>query len=115
MKTMYHRQPIPFFSSSATEVVCPIMVLKAKDVMVAIDTPLLRVLVSKISAGMIQDRGPQVKLKEKLYSQVMMMNAHAALPLPLVPGGYRAKRVVAMMKVTMLARLPRMSGQRRPV
>lgn len=34
--------------------------------MVAILTPLERVRVSKISAGMIQDRGPLVALKEKL-------------------------------------------------
>ena len=44
----------------------PIMVLKANEVMVAIDTPLERVFVSKISAGMIHERGPQVAEKEKL-------------------------------------------------
>lgn len=41
MKRMYHFQPIPVTSSSATDVVCPIMVLKAKLVIVAIDTPWL--------------------------------------------------------------------------
>lgn len=41
-------------------------VLKAKEVMVAIETPLDRVRVSKISAGMIQESGPQVAEKEKL-------------------------------------------------
>jgi hypothetical protein len=46
-------------------------VLKAKEVMVAMETPLERVRVSKISAGMIQDSGPQVAEKEKLYSQVL--------------------------------------------
>ena len=49
----------------------PMRVLKAKDVMVAMETPLERVRVSKISAGIIQDRGPQVAEKEKLYSQVL--------------------------------------------
>jgi hypothetical protein len=48
-------------------------VLKAKETMVAMDTPLERVRVSKISAGMIQDRGPQVAEKEKLYSQVLVL------------------------------------------
>ena len=43
-----------------------IMVLKANDTMVAMETPLERVLVSKTSAGMIQDRGPHVAEKEKL-------------------------------------------------
>jgi hypothetical protein len=42
------------------------MVLKAKDIMVAMETPLARVRVSKISAGMIQLSGPQVAEKEKL-------------------------------------------------
>lgn len=63
---MYHLQPMPSFSSRATEVVWPIMVLKANDIMVAIDTPLARVFISKISAGIIHDKGPHVALKEKL-------------------------------------------------
>lgn len=42
------------------------MVLKAKLVMVAIETPLLRVRVSNISAGTIHESGPLVALKEKL-------------------------------------------------
>jgi hypothetical protein len=50
----------------------PMRVLKAKDTMVAIETPLERVRVSNISAGMIQDKGPQVAEKEKLYSQVLV-------------------------------------------
>lgn len=66
----------------ASPVTCPIMVLKAKEVIVAIDTPLERVLVSNtrevshvlswkdarnlLSAGMIQERGPHVELKLKL-------------------------------------------------
>ena len=41
-------------------------VLKAKETMVAIETPLERVRVSKTSAGMTQERGPQVAEKEKL-------------------------------------------------
>ena len=44
----------------------PIRVLKAKETMVAIETPFERVRVSKISAGIIQERGPQVAEKEKL-------------------------------------------------
>jgi len=44
----------------------PIIVLKAKLTIVAIETPLDRVRVSNISAGMIHDSGPQVALKEKL-------------------------------------------------
>ena len=50
----------------AMGVTWPIMVLNAKEVMVAMLTPLERVRVSKTSAGMIQERGPQVALKEKL-------------------------------------------------
>jgi hypothetical protein len=78
MKRIYQRQPIPVLSSNATEVVCPIMVLKAKLVIVAMETPLDLVFVSKISAGMIQDRGPQVALNEKLYSHVIAIKPHAA-------------------------------------
>ena len=48
----------------ATDVHCPIMVLKAKETIAAIPTPLLRVLVSKISAGIIQDKGPAVLPKQ---------------------------------------------------
>ena len=40
--------------------------LKAKETMVAMDTPFERVRVSKISAGITQDSGPQVAEKEKL-------------------------------------------------
>lgn len=43
-----------------------IMVLKANEAMHAIDTPFDRVLVSKTSAGMIHESGPQVHEKEKL-------------------------------------------------
>ena len=49
----------------------PMSVLKAKETMVAIETPLERVRVSNISAGMIQVKGPQVAENEKLYSQVL--------------------------------------------
>jgi hypothetical protein len=49
---------------NAVEVVCPINVLKAKLVIVAMDTPLALVLVSKISAGIIQLSGPHVALNE---------------------------------------------------
>lgn len=66
IKRIYHRQPMPVLSSRATEVVCAIMQLKAVLTIVAMETPLARVLVSKISAGMIQDRGPHVALKQKL-------------------------------------------------
>jgi hypothetical protein len=50
----------------AVDVVCPIIVLNAKLTMVAILTPLALVLVSNISAGMIQLSGPQEMEKEKL-------------------------------------------------
>jgi hypothetical protein len=50
----------------AVDVVCPIIVLKAKLTIVAIETPLALVLVSNISAGIIQLSGPQEILKEKL-------------------------------------------------
>lgn len=43
-----------------------IMVLKAKLVIVAMLTPLLRVCVSNTSAGMIQLNGPHVHEKLKL-------------------------------------------------
>ena len=52
------------------------MVLKAKLVMVAIETPLLRVRVSNTSAGMIHDSGPQVHEKEKFQIQVTIMKPH---------------------------------------
>ena len=42
------------------------MVLKANETMVAIDTPLARVCVSKISAGTIQESGPVAYEKEML-------------------------------------------------
>ncbi len=80
--------------------------LKAKLVIVAILTPLLRVRVSNTSAGMIQLSGPQVQLKLKLYSHVMIMKPHCAPMLVDTPGGYFASKMVAMMKVTMLHRLP---------
>lgn len=41
--------------------------------MVAMETPLERVCVSKISAGMMKERGPQVAEKEMLYSQVLFL------------------------------------------
>jgi hypothetical protein len=66
------------------------MVLKANEVMVASETPLDRVLVSKISAGMIQERGPQVLEKLMLKSQVTMMKPQPAPPLWLVAGGNTA-------------------------
>jgi hypothetical protein len=50
----------------AVSVIWPMRVLKAKLTMVAIETPLERVRVSKISAGMTQESGPQVAEKEKL-------------------------------------------------
>jgi hypothetical protein len=90
------------------------MVLNAKDVIVAMETPLERVLVSKISAGMIQDKGPQVELKQKLYSQVTAMKPQEALLFPVDPGGKTASMIVATMKVRQLPRLPPISVQRRP-
>lgn len=52
------------------------MVLNAKEVMVAILTPLDRVRVSKTSAGMIQLSGPHVHEKEKFQIHVTTMNPH---------------------------------------
>lgn len=117
IKRMYHLQPIPVLSSRATEVVWPIMVLKAKDIIVATETPFARVFISKISAGMIQDNGPQVALKEKLYTQVTTIKPQPAAPPPALsaPGGKLARRIVAMMKVMQLRMLPPIRGQRRPV
>lgn len=93
----------------------PIIVLNAKLVIVAIDTPFDLVFVSNTSAGMIQDSGPQVAEKLKLYTQVDRMNPHCApFPPPGEPGGYLARRIVPQMKVTMLPRFPIISGQRRP-
>lgn len=67
-----YRQPT---ESMATLVICPISVLKAKLIMVARDTPLERVCVSKISAGMIQESGPQAKENDMLKSQVLVKPA----------------------------------------
>ena len=100
--------------ATAIPVTCPIIVLNAKETIVAIETPLDRVRVSNTSAGIIQDRGPHVAEKEKLYTQVMMMKPHPAALFWLVPGGNTAIRIVAIMKVTMLPRLPSIKGQRRP-
>ena len=50
----------------AVEVTCPIKVLKAKETMIERLTPLERMCVSKISAGIIQERGPQVAEEKKL-------------------------------------------------
>ena len=60
--------------------------LNANEIIVVIETPFARVRVSKTSAGIIQDSGPQVAEKEKLYSQVIMMKPQCA-PLLLVEGG----------------------------
>lgn len=91
----------------------PIIVLKANEVIVAIETPLARVRVSNTSAGIIQDSGPQVAEKEKLYSQVMMMKPQWA-PVLVLDGGNCASSTVATMNVTMLPRLPLIRVQRRP-
>jgi hypothetical protein len=50
----------------AVSVIWPMRVLKAKETIVAMETPFERVRVSKISAGMTHERGPQVAEKEKL-------------------------------------------------
>ena len=84
----------------------PIIVLKAKLVIVAILTPLERVRVSKISAGTIHESGPFVAEKEKLYIHVTTMNPQPAASLPEVPGGNLANKIVAMMKVIQLPILP---------
>jgi hypothetical protein len=98
----------------AIGVVCPIIVLNAKLTIVAILTPLALVLVSKISAGMIQDSGPHVALNEKLNNHVMAMNPQDACLLLVEPGGNLAVRMVAIMNVMELPRLPRIRGHRRP-
>lgn len=59
-KVKKYRQPTFVI---AGEVTCPINVLKAKETMTAIDTPFDLVFVSKTSAGMIQERLPQVNEK----------------------------------------------------
>lgn len=67
------------------------------------------------SAGIIQESGPQVAEKLKLYTHVDRMNPHCA-PLfpPVEPGGNLASKTVPQMNVTMLPKFPRMRGQRRP-
>lgn len=59
-KTRKYLQPI---SAMAGAVTCPISVLNANEVITPIEIPFERVLVSKTSAGMIQDREPQVNEK----------------------------------------------------
>lgn len=49
----------------------PISVLNANETMVASETPFERVRVSNISAGITQDKGPQVAENEKLYNHVL--------------------------------------------
>lgn len=89
----------------AIGVTWPIMVLNAKDAMVATGIPFERVRVSKTSSGIIQDRGPRVAENEKLYSQVMIINAQCA-PVLLIPGGKRANNAHATMNVTILPKFP---------
>ena len=108
---MYQRH---LMVSIAVDVVCPIKVLKAKLAIVAIDTPFARVLVSKISAGMIQLSGPHVALNEKLNSHIIAMKPHAACPFWVCSGAKVASRAVATMNVTIFPRFPKMSGHRLP-
>lgn len=101
--------------SMAGLVTCPIMVLKPKEIMTPIETPLERVLVSKISAGMIHDSGPQEYEKETWYSQLMHVNVQdkefwTEGDLP----SNEAMAAVTIMKQTQLTRLPMINGQRRP-
>lgn len=91
------------------------MVLKAKEVIVAILTPLDLVRVSNISAGTIQESGPFVAEKEKLNSQVKTINPQLAALLFDSPGGKVARRMVAMMNVRQFIRFPPIIAQRRPV
>jgi hypothetical protein len=91
------------------------MVLKAKLVIVAIETPLDLVRVSKISAGTIHDSGPLVAEKQKLYIHVMTMKPQDAPVLSAMPGGNLASRMVAMIKVTQFPRLPPIIAHLRPV
>jgi hypothetical protein len=95
------------------------MVLKAKDTMVAMDTPFDLVLVSKISAGIIQLRGPAVDEKQKLYNQQPTTMKPQLAPLLEFEGlsgsgGNLARRTVATMKQRALPMLPRIRGHRRP-
>lgn len=85
--------------SRAIGVTWPIIVLKAKLVMVAMLTPFERVLVSNISAGTIHESGPFVAEKEKLYIHVMTMKPQPAALFPDVPGGNFANSIVAMINV----------------
>ena len=71
----------------AMGVIWPISVLNAKLIIVAMATPIDRVRVSNISAGTIQERGPLLQEKLKLYSQVIMMKPHDAPVLLATPGG----------------------------
>lgn len=63
--------------SIAGAVICPIIVLKAKDTITPMDTPLDRVRVSKTSEGITQDREPQVKENENWKSQPKAMKSHS--------------------------------------
>lgn len=63
LQTTKSKKNLHFTSVIAGFVICPIKVLKAKDVITPIDTPLDRVFVSKISGGIIHESGPHVKEK----------------------------------------------------
>ena len=79
----------------------------------AIETPFDRVRVSNTSARIIQESGPHVDENEKLYTHVMIIKPQCALVLEL-SGGNKARRIAAMIKVTMLPRFPKISGNLRP-
>lgn len=71
----------------------------------AIETPLVRVVVLKISAGIIHDIVPDAQ-KQKLKSHVLAtMKAQCAASLVDV-GGYTLSRAAPIMKASAQARFP---------
>lgn len=61
--------------SIAGLVTCPINVLKAKETIAPMETPLDLVLVSKISAGIIHDKDPHVNENDIWYTQFVAIKA----------------------------------------
>ena len=98
----------------AIGVICPIIVLKANEVIAPHETPLVRSAVPKSSAGTAHDRGPLVIKKTKLKTQVITMNAQWAPVLVEVAGNCWIKTAFTM-KVILIMTAPYISNGLRPI
>lgn len=97
-------------------VICPIIVLNAKLTRQPMATPWARVLVSKSSAGMTQDREPQHKEKANWKTQPKNRNSQSSECCVEGPTwGNLAITAAVMIKLREQTRLPTINVQRRPM